>query len=134
MVEEISREERKAAKPHQCFHCYRTIAKGEVHDVFTGRDDTIYTIRSHLDCQAAAIARITELMEWSDYWDGVPPLYDEMTDSGEFENECAYLRGRFPHVVTRMELNEQLGQIRHAARLVAAGIEPHGEDFPNIYG
>lgn len=114
--EPISQMKRRAAKPHQCFHCYRTIPQNEVHDVFTGKDETIYTIRSHLDCVEASNARISELLNWSDYWDGVPPLYDELTENGEFESECAYLRGRFPHVVTRMEMNEQISEIKWSAR------------------
>ena len=53
---ELSRSERKARKPHQCYHCYRTIPAADVRDVFTGVEDgRAYTLHSHLDCQAAVI-------------------------------------------------------------------------------
>lgn len=117
MVEEIAREERKARKSHQCYHCYRAIPRGEVHDVFTGKSDgEIYTLRAHLDCRDASHAYVSEGYA-SDYWDGVPPLYDKFTDSGEFEGLCEFWRGHFPHVITRFELNEQMAEIRRQERL-----------------
>lgn len=116
MPEEISREHRAARKSHQCFHCYQTIPKGEVHDVFTGKDDTIYTIRSHLDCQYMSHERCG-LIGWGNYWDGVPPLLDDIQDGGEFALECSQWRGKFPHVVCRLELGEQLAEIRWQEKL-----------------
>lgn len=130
---EIDQGERTARKPHQCFDCYRTIPAGERHYYFTGKDGGIYTIRSHLDCHAAADEYIKRGYP-SDYWDGVPPLADMISDGGEFELDCNSLRGTFPHVVTRLELGEQLSDVRRADRLRAEGIEPDPEDCQPVYG
>ena len=133
MPEEIERGERAARKPHQCFDCYRTIPAGETYYYFTGKDDHVYTLRSHLDCHDAAMD-VVNMGHWSDYLDGVPPLSDMLSDSGEFRRECDRLRGRFPHVVARLEMNEQESDIRWAAQLRERGIEPDPEDCQPVYG
>jgi len=117
MMQELSRGERKAHKAHQCFDCYRTIPKGAMHAYFTGAyDGSAYTLRSHLDCRDASIEYASA--GWDDYnYEGIPPLADMMHESGEFEDECDRMRGFFPHVIARLELTEQLAEIRHEARL-----------------
>ena len=105
MIETLASGERRARKPHQCFDCYRTIQTGERHHFFTGLcDGSAYTLRSHTDCHAAAMDYIADGYP-PDYDDGVPPLADMIGDSGEFQAECDRMRGFFPHVVARLELN-----------------------------
>jgi hypothetical protein len=107
MVEEISRQERRGRKHHQCFHCYQMIPPRELREVFTGKDDgLIYTLHSHLDCRDMSYA-IVDLGYGPDYWDGIPPLLDELQDSGEFEAECNRWRGQYPHVICRLEFHQQ---------------------------
>jgi hypothetical protein len=105
--------ERKARKAHQCFDCYRTIPKGEVYDFQTCKYDHVYTIRQHKDCRAASefYRKFMGFASW-DFDDGIPPLADMISDGGEFESDMELLRGRFPHVVCRLELNQQLARIR----------------------
>lgn len=127
--------QRRARKPHQCFDCYRTIPAGEVYAFQTCKLDGVYTLAQHLDCSVASeeYRQTAGLSDW-DFDDGIPPLADIIRDGGEFAIDVAGLRGRFPHVACRLELNEQLAQLRHAARLEDAGIPLHPEDFPPIYG
>jgi hypothetical protein len=40
-----------------------------------------------------------------------------MRDSGEMQHEIDRMRGHFPHVAARIELNEQLAEIRLQERL-----------------
>jgi hypothetical protein len=106
-VQTISSGERVAGKPHQCFDCYRTIPKGGRHYFFTGKYDDVYTLRSHLDCREAVLDWISASYA-PDYDDGIPPLRDMLCDSGEYGNWLGWSRGKFPHVVCRMELTDQL--------------------------
>lgn len=126
---------RKARKPHQCFDCYRTIPVGEVHAFQTCKYDHVYTIRQHTDCfEASEHYRTTAGISPWDYDEGIPPLKDIIIDGGEFELDMARLRGRFPHVVCRLEISEQLAQVQQADRLLADGHQIHPDDFPPIYG
>lgn len=112
-VEEIDRGTRKTRKPHQCYDCYTIIPAGTKSAFFTGKmDGRAYTLYFDQDCHAAA--NFYRAGRWDDYWDGVPPLMDEINDSGEAESEHARLRGRFPHVVCRLELHEQRAAIRYS--------------------
>ena len=103
MVEEIASGERRARKPHRCFDCYRTIPKGAMHHYFTVKYDGVYTLHSHSDCHAAALEYTSDWYAF-DYDDGIPPLANMISDSGEFQAECDRMRGYFPHVVARLEL------------------------------
>jgi len=111
-VEEIGRGMRKTRKPHQCYDCYTVIPAGAQAAFFVGKmDDRAYTLYFHPDCQKAGDSyRAHSYLP--DYWDGVPPLMDEIIDSGEAEKEFARLRGNFPHVVCRFEMHEQKADIR----------------------
>lgn len=122
MIEELDRGNRTARKDYQCFNCYHTIPKGTLHRYFVGEEGgSAYTIRSHLDCDKALLDFIAD-MPASDFWDGVPPLADEVKDSGEFEGWCREVRGHFPHVVCRLELTEQLADLRWQEYLRERGL------------
>ncbi len=111
MVEVLAEGTRKARKPHQCFHCYRHIGVGEIYGYQTCKYDDVYTLAYHLDCDAlASESRVLSEYRYDD--EGCGPLRDEWCDSGEYENECQYWRGFYPHVVARMELTDQLREER----------------------
>ena len=127
---------RRARTSHQCFDCYRTIAPSTEYEFqVCTMDGRAYTLHQHQDCSAASTdyRRAAGLRDW-DFDDGIPPLADIITDGGQFEIDVAGIRGRFPHVACRLEMNEQVAQLRHAARLTAEGIPLHPDDFPPIYG
>lgn len=112
-IETINGGRRKARKAHQCFDCQRDIVKGQPHEWVTLKaDGDIYTLRQHIDCCAAAdhYRRFHKISFWDD--EGFPPLWEMIHDAGEFEIDCGMLRGRFPHVVARLELNQQLSCVR----------------------
>lgn len=113
-VESLAFGERKARKQHQCFDCYRTIPKGDVYDFQTLKYDGIYTICQHKDCADASefYCEFHGISPWDFDNDGVPPLADMIADSGEFDSDMGLLRGHFPHVVCRLELNMQLARLR----------------------
>ncbi|MSU91872.1 hypothetical protein GE300_20055 [Rhodobacteraceae bacterium 2CG4] len=106
-----------ARKEHQCYDCYRTIAKGTVYSYCKTVDmGRAATCRSHVDCHEAAMAEVRRGTAF-DVYDGVPPLKDMLGDSGQFQVEVDLLRGHFPHVATRLELGEQLSEIRWQDKL-----------------
>lgn len=106
MVTTLAEGTRKARKSHQCFHCYRDIPNGETYGFQTNKYDYVYTICWHLDCEELA----REYRNISDLCDdeGWGPLRDQWCDSGEYERECDWWRGHYPHVVARMELSDQI--------------------------
>ncbi len=118
MAEIIGLGERQTRKPHQCFDCYRTIPAGERCYFFTGKTDYVYTIYSHLDCNEMSNTHLREVEgnDWDEY-DGIQPLWDRLTEDGELEHNCNWYRGRFPHVVTRMEHNQQEHDARWEERM-----------------
>ena len=110
MIATLLADERpRGRKHHRCYDCGRWIAPGEVHrktaNVFDGR---AYTLRQHLDCYQMGI----EARRGDDCWEGIPPLWD---DELVWEELCRW-RGRFPHVVCRLELSQQLAEIRRQDR------------------
>ncbi len=122
MIEELNRGLVKGRNPHQCFDCYRAIPKGVEHDFGTFKYDAIYTLRWHDDCKKAAEFYLKfHDLRFRDFDDGVPPLADMISYMGEPEVEYATLRGHFPHVVCRLELNNQLSDFRAAKRWRADG-------------
>jgi hypothetical protein len=105
MVTLISEGTRKARKPRQCFHCYRTIPAGETYGFQTCKYDSVYTLSWHLDCEEMA----REYRDPYSYADeGWGPLRDDLVGSGQYQDELDAFRGQFPHVVCRMELTDQL--------------------------
>jgi hypothetical protein len=136
-IEVINEGHRTGRKAHQCFDCYREIPKGEAHFFQTCKYDHVYTLRQHDDCRAASeFYREFHNLHW-DFYDGIPPLADMISDGGEMELDHALLRGHFPHVVCRLELANQYADIRlqdrtnevfyHAKRdpLICPGREAH---------
>lgn len=109
MVTTLAEGTRKARKSHQCFHCYRDIPKGETYGFQTNKYDYVYTICWHLDCEELAkeCRNISNLCD-DEGWE---PLRDQWCDSGEYERECDWWRGHYPHVVARMELSDQLREV-----------------------
>lgn len=106
---------RVARKKHQCFDCYRPIYPGEEYYHATCTyEGQIYSIKQHTDCRAASefYRKFIEFDVWSFDMDGIPPLADMISDGGEFVSDMDLLRGRFPHVVARMEYRDQIAAIR----------------------
>ncbi len=99
-----------ARKPHQCWHCYRTIPAGVVYGYQACKYDSVYILRWHLDCEAMATAYIRLTDPYCD--EGYPPLRDQLVDNGEYPNELDWWRGEYPHVVCRMELTDQLHEVK----------------------
>lgn len=93
----------KARKTHICDECGRTIPKGTLHHVQSGiQDGYPYRWRVHSDC--------AEL-----YWEMNGNLfhYDEACPLAEFGlSEFIHLRGKYPHVICRFELRQQLREAR----------------------
>lgn len=118
VTELISFGNRRARKPHQCFHCYRTIAKGEYYKYSTCVYDSIYTLKMHIDCDEFA-AKYMKDTNYSDFYDeGYPPVADLFSDalsSSEREDVCNSYRGHYPHVITRLEHNHQDQEMRYLA-------------------
>jgi len=115
MIETLNRGTRKARKPHQCYDCYRMIVPGEAYAFGTFKYDDVYTLKHHLDCMAASAHYIKFHNISYDHDDGIQPLADMISDGGEHESDHAMLRGYFPHVVCRLELNNQMSEIRWEA-------------------
>ncbi len=110
MTVTLAQGNRKARKPHQCFHCCRDIGIGETYGYQTNKYDYVYTLSWHLDCDALA-KECRDLMD--DPWDeeGWPGLREMWCASGEYYHECDLWRGFYPHVIARMELSDQLMEV-----------------------
>ncbi len=106
----ISEDQVKARKAHRCYCCGRDIVRGTVHRKCVLKLDDVYTLRTHNDCEDASDFIIKfHGIRWHDFDDGIPPLYEIISD--EFEADCNTLRGYFPHVVARLELNRELAEL-----------------------
>ena len=104
-------------KSHQCYDCYRAIPKGVSHDFATFKYDDIYTLRWHDDCKKASEYYMEfHGLRFNDFDDGIPPLADMINDMGERDIDHSMLRGKFPHVVCRLELSDQLADFRAEKR------------------
>lgn len=108
MVTVLSEGKKKARKHHQRWHCYRSIASGEIYGFQANSfDGSAYTLKWHTDCEDCA-AEYRKLLGNSYDDDGFQPLRDEWINSGEYKDECNFWRGFYPHVVARMEITDQL--------------------------
>jgi hypothetical protein len=97
----------KARKHHRCDDCGGWIAPGEVYRLSKIQDDgTVYPWRQHLDC--FAMAHDVDVAEGNWCEGGRPPLCQ---DEGVLE-ELDSWRGCYPHVVCRIELQQQLYEAR----------------------
>lgn len=109
MVQVLAYGQRKARKPHRCFHCCRDISAGTVHGYQTNKHDVVYTLRWHLDCEELAHeCRILAGPDYHDNDEGWPGLREEWCEAGEYYSECDAWRGFYPHVIARLELTDQL--------------------------
>lgn len=109
-VELLNYGERKGRKDRQCFDCYRPIRKGQMHRFSTcAYEGSVYTLRQHIDCHKASdfYRKFHGLRDCDFDIDGIPPLADMISDAGEHKLDHAMLRGRFPHVVCRLEYSDQ---------------------------
>lgn len=93
-----------ARKDHICQECGCTIPKGTKHHLQKGVvDGSWYSWRVHSDCAE---------LYWKLNKDLGASWYDDYYPLSEFcISETEYLRGRFPHAVTRLELRRELREI-----------------------
>lgn len=123
-------------KSHRCAHCGSTIPAGVSHLVNSGIwEGQFYSDRLHHDCAALW----TELFRtYGDWDDGMPMDLAEVIGQDEtrdfVQQEMDAWRGQYPHVICRLELRWQRGDIKHRDRYLAKGLEPDPEDYPEVYG
>lgn len=118
-------------RAHRCAHCLSMIPAGVSHRKETGFwDGHFYSSRMHHDC-AALWAEAFDT--YGDPWDG---MAHDLLEVIEGDEQAAYdhFRGHYPHVICRLELRWQRGDIAAAERLRALGVEPDPEDYPEVYG
>jgi hypothetical protein len=123
-------------KPHACAYCRSSIPKGSAAIKHaTLHDGDFHAGYGHVDCVAMWKAAYNT---YAASGDGMPYDIKEALAQDEgrdvIDMELAHWRGRFPHVVTRLEMRMQLSDIRYADSCRALGIEPHPEDFTPIFG
>ena len=127
MFTELNRGTRKGRKTHRCYDCGRIIPVGQSHDFATYKCDDVYTLRWHSDCRAACDFYMkSQGLTFYDFFDGIPPISEMFNDSGDFDVCVASIRGYFPHVATRLELNQQQSFLKYIERLRNDG---HSEDY-----
>lgn len=115
MPELIVEDRPVARKSHWCYDCRCEIPKGTQHvKTSVKNEDEFYSLRHHSDCYEASKHYLSSWSPW-DLEDGVPPLVDAIMDSGDGQADLDRLRGRFPHVVCRIELADQLLEIHWEA-------------------
>ena len=136
MTFENTRTIRNPRKPHRCEHCGSMIPKGVSHLMKSGVwEGEFYTIRAHHDC-AALWSEAFQI--YGDCNDGmVGDLLEAIEPDESRELVQAALdsyRGRYPHVICRLELRWQRSDIRGRERYRANGIEPDPEYYPDTYG
>jgi len=111
MVTVLYQGKRKARKHHTCYECYRAIAPNETYGYQNNvYDGSVYTIKWHIDCSEMGSEY---RKEYSYYDDEFPPLRDDMVESDEYRDLCNLWRGKYPHVIARMELTDQLMSIQN---------------------
>lgn len=115
-----------ARKHHRCDFCHGWIAPGGQYQRKAGKwDGDFYTAKAHLDC-ADLWAEAYPI--YADYGEGMPfDLYEAICGDEARETaleEIGRWRGRYPHVVCRIELRLQLSDQRMIERHRAAGFSP----------
>ena len=123
-------------KPHRCAYCGSIIPKGVSHVLETGVwENEFYSDRGHHDCIKLWNAAYSD---YGDPYDGMPRDLVEAIEPDESRDikQAAYdsYRGRYPHVICRLELRWQRGDIKARDRYLARGLEPDPEDHPEVYG
>ena len=121
---------------HICDYCGGTIPAGSRSQKIAGRwDGDFYSARGHLDCNALwnEVYHI-----YADDYEGMQFDLMEAMDADEDREikQATYdlYRGRYPHVICRLELRWQRGDISTADRYRSLGLEPEPEDCPEVYG
>ena len=123
-------------KPHRCAHCGSMIPAGVPHLMESGVwEGDFYAHRAHHDCEALWSEAFATYGDWDD---GMPLDLLEAIEGEEGRDlvQAAYdsYRGRYPHVICRLELRWQRVDIMGADRLRALGVDPDPEDYPEVYG
>jgi hypothetical protein len=123
-------------KAHRCVHCSAMIPAGTPHLEESGIwEGEFFHHRMHTDCAALWSEAFADYGDWDD---GMALDLAEAIEADETRDlvQAAYdhYRGRFPHVICRLELRWQRGDINGADRLRALGITPDPEDYPEVYG
>lgn len=123
-------------KPHRCEHCGHMIPPGTSHLAEAGVwDGEFYEIRAHHDCRALWLEAFDT---YGDYEDGMVHDLCEAIEADESRDlvQAAYdhYRGRYPHVICRLEYRWQKGDLAGRDRYLARGLTPDPEDYPEVYG
>lgn len=109
MVDLMEEGERRARKEHRCYDCQETIPVGERHYFQTTVDGgSIATLRSHRECRAALLWYISEAPPGT-YDDGVPPLWEEIEESGEEAAILEDMEAEHPDAADRLRRRLQCG-------------------------
>lgn len=98
---------KKTRRDHGCFDCAHIIRAGSRCWSETLLYDYVYTLWYHPDCRRASAWYLRHVSPVYGYEDGVPPLAEMVWDN-DGQIDLDRLRGRFPHVVTRIEFWQQL--------------------------
>ena len=99
----ISEETPVARVAHRCDECHHTIPRGVRYKrQFVKDGGDTWNWKMHTDCDEASDYQFR--LDGGDYYDGRSPLIDYEEDTGEFPD---WLRGRWPHVVCRLEYWQQ---------------------------
>lgn len=125
-------------KAHRCDYCGGMIPAGSPSMKIAGHwQSDFYQARGHLDC----FALWNEAYDiYGDPEDGMPfDLCDAIAGDERREivqAEYDHWRGHYPHVICRLELRWQRGDIAGRDRYRALGItlDAADEDYPEVYG
>lgn len=132
-----TRNIRRTRVPHRCDHCGTIIPPGSAAikwaDIWDG---DFYHGYVHHDCRALWLEAFDtycdpeERVMPHDLVEAIEP------DETRAITQAAYdsYRGRYPHVICRLELRWQRGDIKARDRYRALGLEPDPEDYPEVYG
>ncbi len=127
---------KKGRKPHRCSYCGSTIPAGWP-SIITAQvwEGEFHTDRGHVDCCDLWNEAFDD---YGDYGDGMPFDLMEAIEPDETRAlvQAAYdrYRGRYPHVICRLELRWQRGDLKMQARYRELGIDQDPEDCPELYG
>lgn len=126
---------KKGRKIHSCGHCGGKIPKGDTSLRISGVwDGQFYAERGHIDC----------VDMWNDAYSTYGDPNDGMdfdllevlsADAGgeELEREMNAWRGKYPHVVCRLEFRIQRGHLAYADRCRNAGFEPDLKPYEQVF-
>lgn len=123
MIRTIDEGTRKARKAHWCFNCGTKIRKGEVHAF----EDNVYdgnvgNLKMHLDCYDFLQKNFTH--KWVQLYEIDYGCWAGLVDEYE-QQDLDVLRGRYPHMVARMEYREQIQAIENEERWAKARLKTH---------